>query len=108
MCQAVKLTDKMYALFLQRLLHLKNISLLLVNPEEALLAECSIVFIRSLALVLNHLELGEFYIKGVEVFCFLNCNTKNSNFEKLKSHSLEDGKSTAHRTLILLSSYVLF
>lgn len=98
----------MYALFLQQLLHLKNISLLLVNPEEGLLAESSIVDIKGLALVLNHLELGEFYIKGVEVFHFLDCNTKNSSFEKLKSHTLGGGRFTAHRTLILLSLYVLF
>ena len=87
----MKLTDKMYALFLQRLLHLKNINLLLVNPEEALGAVCSVVDIKGLALVLNHLDLGEFYIKGAEVFSFLDCNTKNSDFEKLKSHTLGDG-----------------
>lgn len=51
---AVKLTDKMYASFLQWLLHLKNTDLLLVNPEEALVAACGVVDIKGLALLLNH------------------------------------------------------
>lgn len=59
--------------------------------------------IKGLALVLNHLDLGEFYIKGAEALSFLDCNKKNSDFEKLKSHTLRDSRFTAHRTLILLS-----
>lgn len=79
-----------------------------MNPEEALVAVCSVVDIKGLDLVLNHLDLGEFYIKGGEVFSFLGCNTKNSDFEKLRSNMLEDGRFTAHSTLVLLSLYVLF
>lgn len=101
--KAVKLTDKIYALFLQWLLHLKNINLLPVNPEEAPVAAYSVVDIKGLALLLDHLDLGEFYIKGAEVFSSLDCNTKNSDFEKLKSRTLGHGSFTAHRTLILLS-----
>lgn len=72
------------------------------------MAVCGVVDIKGLVLVLNHLDLGEFYIKGAEVFSFLDCTTKNSDFEKLKSHMLGDGRCSAHRTLILLSLYVLF
>lgn len=62
--KTVEHTDKMHALLLQRLLHLKNINALLVNSEEALVAVCDVVDIRGLALVLNHSDLGEFYMKG--------------------------------------------
>lgn len=90
------------------MLLLKNINLLLVNPEEALVTVRTVVDIKGLGLVLNHLDLEEFYIKNEEAFSFLERKTKNSNLKKLKSHTLGDGRFTAHRTLILLSLYVLF
>lgn len=68
------------------MLLLKNINLLLVNPEEALATVRTVVDIKGLGLVLNHLNLEELYIKSEEAFSFLECKTKNSNFKKLKSH----------------------
>jgi len=42
-----------------------------MNPKEALVAACCVVVIKLLALLLNRLHLGEFYIKRAEVFGFL-------------------------------------
>lgn len=53
------------------MLLLKNINLLLVNPEEALVILCSVVHIKSLGLVQNHVDLEEFYMRSTEAFSFL-------------------------------------
>lgn len=42
----------------------------MVNPEEALVIVCGVVDIKGLALLLNHLDLEEFYIKSAEAFRF--------------------------------------
>lgn len=41
---------------------------MLVNPEEALVIVCSVMDIKGLVRVQNHLDLEEFYIKSTEAF----------------------------------------